>query len=72
MYFIFKPISLLSGTLALVIPLLHLFDISNVVTGSIKRKISRVSRAIDDSSRLSARAASLCPSYHAGTRDHPS
>ena len=45
-YFIFKPISLLSGTLALVIPFLRLFDISNVATGSIKRKITRVSRAI--------------------------
>ena len=45
-YFIFKPISLLTGTLALVIPLLRLFDISNVATGSIKRKITRVSRVI--------------------------
>ncbi len=45
-YFIFKPVSLLTGTLALVIPLLRLFDISNVATGFIKRKITRVSRAI--------------------------
>jgi hypothetical protein len=45
-YFIFKPVSLLTGTLALVVPLLRLFDISNVATGSIKRNITRGSRII--------------------------
>jgi hypothetical protein len=46
LYFIFKPISFISGNLALVIPLLRLFDISNIRTGSKKRQLTRCSRAI--------------------------
>ena len=46
LYFVFKPMSLVGGMLALVVPLLRLFDISNMATGSTKRALTRLSRAI--------------------------
>jgi hypothetical protein len=45
-YNIFRPVALISGSLALVVPLLRLFDISNISTGSANRNFSRTSRAI--------------------------
>ena len=44
MYFIFKPVSLVSFSLVLVVPLLRLFDIGNIATGSSKRALTRLSR----------------------------
>jgi hypothetical protein len=44
-YFIFKPVSLVSGSLALLVPLLRLFDISNTHSGSMKRRLTTKIRA---------------------------